>query len=501
MSAMIQSLLGIVIVGIGLPVLLGNLGKELYGVFAVVSVVSTLGTITSAGISGALILHVGGAESRAGANHAILGNLALSIVLGLSVFAGGLLFENTVLQDVFSLAEPLARPNVVLYRYLLLCGVLTTVGQPFVALLDVQQKNHLSNFSQFIYTFAYWSLCTTFATAWHSLEALGYAVFIATMLWFVLVTALAMRFWGRIEVPGNWRVIAGAALSQVRFGSQLFLAQQMVWLYEPFTKILIAHTLGVGNVTLFDIAIRVKNQVWSVFAKIIYPINPLLASLKSKDQLKLLVTDTSRIILLVMVPIGVCFALVATPFYALWLRSVDRDLVMATVVITCGHFLSLVGLPMYHFSVARGFPKHILVVHVGSAVANAAVFLSCYRIVGFAAAPIANAAGTLLSLVYLLSIQKGRFGFVFPDAGKTISHAVLAALGCGIVGVILNNVVRSYILILVLTPCMLAAATLLVYRWQSAFDRSQLKLYLGERGKVADLAQCLLCRKQSDASG
>jgi O-antigen/teichoic acid export membrane protein len=501
MSAVIQSLLGILIVGIGLPVLLTTLGRELYGVFAVVSVVSTLGTITSAGISGALIFHVGGAESRAGANHAILGNLALSIILGLLVFAGGLLFESTILQDVFSLVDPLARSNVILYRYLLVCGVLTTVGQPFVALLDVQQKNHLSNFSQFIYTSAYWSLCTVFAAAWHSLEALAYAVFIATALWFVLVVVLAIRFWGRMEISGNWRSIGKASVSQIRYGSQLFLAQQMVWLYEPFTKVLIANTLGMGSVTTFDIAVRVKNQVWSVFAKMIYPINPLLASLKSNDQLKLLVVDTSRIIFLVMVPISVSFALVTKPFYVLWLGTVDQDLILATVLITCGHFLSLVGLPMYHFSVARGFPKHVLIVHLGSAIVNAGVFLSCYRILGFVAAPIANAAATLLSIVYFLSIQRARFGLVFPEASKTFLQAVAVALGCAVLGVVLKGVVTYDIAAIVLVPSLLAAVTITLYRWQNVFDPLKLTLYLGDHGKLAEIAQRLLCRRRAEASG
>ena len=497
LSAAIQSILGIVVIGIGLPVLLTTLGKELYGVFAVVSVVSTLGTITSPGISGALLFHVGRADSRTDANHAILGNLTLSLVLGLLGLVGGLLFETTVLEDIFSLAEPLARPNVILYRYLLVCGALTTIGQSFVAMMDVQQKNHLSNFSQFIYSIVYWLLCTAFAALWHSLEALAYAVLIATILWFGLVTVLAIRSWGRIEISGTWRVVGGALVSQVRYGSQLFLAHQMTWLYEPFTKILIANTLGVANVATFDIAVRVKNQIWSVFAKMIYPINPLLASLRSEEQAKLIVTDTSRIILLLIVPISVAFGLAARSLYAAWFGAADHDLVLATVLMTCGHFLSLIGLPMYHFSVARGFAKHIIVVHLSNAVLNGVIYLSCYSFLSFAAAPLANAGATVLSLVYLLGVQRNRFGYVIPKSGNTILQTVVVSFICAVLGVLLVKLLKSDLLVLVLVPSVVAAVALLLYRWQDTFDPVQLELYFGNEGKLAGIVRSLLSRKLS----
>ncbi len=493
LSGVAQSVAGIVLIGVGLPVVLGCLGRELYGIFAVISAVSTIGNVASTGLNGALIHYVGFSSTREQANSIILGNVLLSIVVASAVLLAGLVLESEVMVYVLGLPMDAFPEALILYRLLLVSGWALTVGQSFVALLDVQQKNYISNACQFIYSGMYWILLVLASLSWPSLRAMGWAVFFSAWLWLALVIVFALRFWGALAFSRSWNQIPTSMLLQLRYGGQLFFAGQLNWLYEPLTKILTANLFGLDVVALYDIGLRVKTQVWSLFWRLIYPLNPYLASIKSETLVRFVVLDLSRMILLGIGPICVGFVVVAPVALSLWLGDIGTDVVFTSLWLTCGHLVSLVGMPMYHFLIARGGAKYVIVVHSINAVANIVLVLALYRLLGFAAIPVSNALATAGSTVYLLWMQKLRFGTVWLDVIGTLSRGVSAVLLCAGLAFFLSVFLRDEV-VSVLSPIAFLTLAAAFYRLTGTFSIDSVQSYVGADAAVSRCLVRMLCR-------
>ena len=79
----------------------------------------------------------------------------------------------------------------------------------------------------------------------------------------------------------------------------------MGFCYEPLTKILISRYIGLTEVGFFDISLKVKALFWSVPERLLYPILPLLAQIKQKEETRMVVHDVSQKLFLFVVPVGV----------------------------------------------------------------------------------------------------------------------------------------------------------------------------------------------------
>jgi O-antigen/teichoic acid export membrane protein len=486
-SAVFQAAISIGSVGIGLPILLSTLGMRQYGIFSVVSVVSALGTLTSSGLNGALIYYVGVARDRDDANVAILGNLVVSVLAGCTVLCLGLLFEEGILKNLLGVSDFFADQPKLTYRFSMWAGLFLTVGQSFVALLDVQQRNYLSNLLQSIYTVTYWSLCTLFAWLFHSLSHVALASLIAAVAWFLITSWYAIRLWGRLDRFVGWRSLLQSSLSQARYGGQLFLANQMGFFYEPFTKVLVSKFIGVEQVTVFDVALRIKTQVWSLFGRMLYPINPLLARTHDLEEIRLLVTDVSQKLAMIMVPICMIAVAVAKPGIVLWLGNPDPSLPNCAAALTCAHLLGIIGLPMYHFLIAKGYPGKVVIVQLINVAINTAVFFAAIGQIGFTAVPLANGAAAITSLVYLLYLQRHRFDITAMWSKKSLFSLTAVLVGCGSGYLLLASFDPSAVVVLCIYPLIVISTAILVYRLSSLFSESDITRYLGKDSVLSHL--------------
>lgn len=482
-----QSIAGFILVGVGLPIFLASLGNERYGLFAVVSVFSTVGNVASTGLNGALIHYVGFAETRQAANRAIWGNIVIAATVGVSVLLVGWILEVVVLESLVGLTPITALEAILLYRLVLISSVALTVGQSFVALLDIQQKNYVANLLQFLYTVCYWVLLVGAVVIWRSLEAVGWAMVVSAYAWLLAVLGFALKSWGALDFGGITLDLWRSVQNQLRYGGQLFVAGQLGWFYEPLSKILMANGYGVEMVGLFDIALRVKTQIWALFWRLIYPINPYLASHHGGESVKFVVLETSRMILVVIPPVCIALAILLQGGIPLWLNVTSQYLAVSTIVMTGGHLLALVGLPMYHYLIASGGARLIIVVHAINAIGNIVLVLSLGQTLGFYVFPIGNALASILSSVFLLTLQRFGFGTLFPDTSYITTRVSVVMITCIGFGLILTAINKSPYVMVIVYPILIVGTSLILYRALGAFRSEQMRRLLGDTSRVAEV--------------
>ena len=494
LTAAVQVSTSIAMVAVGLPVVLHALGAERYGIFALLTVISTFGTIVTAGLQGALVRFVGAAQERNEANVVVVSNIILSGVIGLTIGLIGILGEDLVLMNLFNLKGSVESGTRILYRMSLISSFLLTSGQTFVGLLDVQQKNYVSNICQVVFTVTYWLFCASAAALWHSLGAIGYAVAASAAVWYVLVVGAAIRNWGRLVFSGAWPSLTRTVKNQALYGGTLLFANQLGFLYEPFTKVLIAHTMGFSEVGVFDIALRVKNQIWSFFARMIYPVSPIMAILHDRERLSFLVADfSSKLVYAVAAP-AVVIGLSIGPGLGLWLGNAETSLVMATATITTAHMFSLVALPMYYFLIVQGFAAKTVVAQTLTVIANFVTFFALLGPLGFFAAPLANSVAALVSTSYVFYLQKVEFGRL-PLRSMSAGVTLLAIVGVGtLLGIAILWLTKGELAEVVLVIGGVSAVFVLLYRYLNVLSSGDLLRYTDSDSAFQRFLVKVLCR-------
>lgn len=465
-----------------IPVFLHRLGPELFGVFSLLQLIGNVNVFVNLGMNTSLLKFISEQGKSQESDYDIVTILLLSVSIIFPLSGVIIAFHHYVLSVLFNIsAVYLNGETVFVFLALLASNVLVILGQPFTAILDAQQKIYITNLCQFIYNFLYWALILSFVFAFNAFGYVGLAILISSVVWFLLVVVFAMRSWGKLSLKGYGVNARRVLRKHLTFGLKLYTSNLLNFLYEPFTKLLITHLIGIVFVGYFDIAIRIKSQIFSLIQKIFYPVFPLLSQMKIKNEINRLVQDLQQKTLILMVPLALITCLIFPDLIRLWLGP-GKELVGrgAAIILSGTLIFSIPIIPVYLYFMSSDNVGKTILLQFFNVFSNLLFIILFYRFMGFYTILFGNPFALIVSFLITIYYQKKIFGKVFFLTSAEIKSfmlytffLVLLALG---ISFIQEGLVRS----IVSPAVVLAWAVILGFRLQ-LIGRTDLVRYFGEK--------------------
>lgn len=404
LSGIIQLLITAVLTFLCVPVLISKLGLELYGVFAVLSVVSNLSTLADLGMDRALIVYLSNQGKSRESNYDIFIALFIKGILLIFLLSFLIGFEEYILLGLLNIPIEYYNVSISFYRCILISNVFMILGMSFASILDALQKVYLNSFSRFIYSVIYWLGILLTTLSGNGLFQIGLISILASSIWFIITVFLAFNYWGSFNIQGIYGNIKRVFYKQILYSSKIFFASILNLFFEPLSKILISNFIGLNAVALFDVALRIRGQIASLFSKAIYPLGPYIANSTNSSYLYGLIVDITKKIHLIVIPFSIIFIFVIQILLFLWIGDSTLKELTVFVSILCGSFLLFVPptYPIYQYLYTKSLAGKTVWIQFVNVFVNVLVFLSFYPFCGLYTILYSNAIAYFCS--FMLSV-------------------------------------------------------------------------------------------------
>jgi len=495
LSGVLQSLINLVLVFAVIPVFIKMLGTEEYGVFSLIMVVGNLNVFTNLGLTRALVKFLAEQGKVQESHYDIVVTFLLTVCILLPITLAAAYFNKFILLNILKIPITFFDDARIFYLFLLGANFLIISGQVSKAILDSGQRIVTTNMLQIIYNFIYRGLILLVLLLGYHLPQVGMASFVAAFIWFISITYKSLRYWGKFSLIGISNNYKRIARKQLAYGSKIYAGGLIGFFYEPFSKILISHFIGIEEVGFFDIALRIKNQLWGIIAKVFYPLYPLISSIKDKKKVRLLVHDLEQKTFFFVVPLITIVIFATFPFVHLWIgQNVKIISISIILIVSAFMFGSITVLPNYQFLIAKGHADKAIVIQASNVFVNVLLFYTTIKWLGYYAAVIGNVSAILSSFILSLYFQKKYLNsFIFDNWKQITKLSILAVINICL-GYIINLILISNWEKIIFIPFMLIISSLLLFRWLRLFNEKDILLYTGKSKKMYYIGTKILCK-------
>jgi O-antigen/teichoic acid export membrane protein len=494
-SGAVQFILSSALLVITIPIFIRMMGAEGYGIFSLLSVFGNLSVLSTLGLNTSLIKHLAEQGRREESDYDIVVSFLLLAFLNSAVLGAGFLFSTEILHKVLNVPPNLIESVRPLYYLLLISNALLVLGQVFSATLDALEKIYITNFVQLVYSTLYWALMLGALLIRPNYGSLGWAAFLSALTWFCIIAYLALRTWGYPTLRGLKREFKRILKKHLGYGMQVYLSGLVGFFYEPLTKLLLSHFIGVAEVGFFDIALRIRNQVWGLVGKMFYPLFPLLAKIADRNKLGFLVHDIEQKTFLVIIPLATMVVFTATPIVHVWIGHNVTPISLTVILVLSAYLLfSTTVLPNYQYLMLKGHASKTIVLQSINATVNAFVFLVTYRHFGYYAAVAGGVVAIISSFVLSLYYQNKFLNSMIFDSIDELRKAVLLLVACFAAGFAAHAIISSQWVRIMMVPVTIVVTSVVMYRFFNVFSQEDIQRYAGANNMMAAWATKVLLR-------
>ena len=408
--SVIQLLLTTILTFIGVPIFIGKLGMELYGIWALVSVVGNLNVLTNLGLNNALIVFIArqGKSKESDQDIVVTQILVIGIIAVFTSLA--LFFNEFIIISILSVPAEYAAESTILLNFLILSNGILLFGQTFTSIIDASQKMYITNSLQFVYSFIYWVSQIVVLSFGGGLYEVGLTAFLAALIWFLIVFIVTKRMWGAYNLDGigiNFLIIAK---KQLAYGSKMYISGLTGFLFEPLSKILLSKYIGVNSVAFFEIGLKIKAVVNGLLTKALSPLFPFIAKANDNSNLHEKLNDLSLKIKLLAIPISLAIIFMMKIMLKLWLGDDNLDEIYVFVVTMSVSMILLSPsvLPIYHYLSSKNMAEKTIWIQLSGVCVNLIVFFSTYKIIGLYAILVSNTLAIITSNL-LCTYYRGKY--------------------------------------------------------------------------------------------
>lgn len=493
-SGLTQVIFSSILSFISIPIFIKTLGIEAYGIFAIVSTVGSLNVFSDLGLNKSLIKFISEQGNVPESHIDIIVTLTILFVILLPLTILAIIFDDVILIHLLNIPSTLMNDAKWLYLFLLISNSIVLIGQTFVAVIDARQKIYLTNFIQFLYNIIYWSLILLVLLLGYSLKAVGLMTLLATFLWFVVISITALRVWGKLQIKGIKNNFLRVAKKQLSYGIKIYSAGLVGFFYEPLTKILVANFVGISEAGFFEIALKIKNLLWGVIAKFLYPLFPLLSQLSDKGRIRFVVHNIEQKIFFFITPIIVMVIFCSKSFITLWIGH-HIEVISFSVIFVTSIFLigSITVWPIYQFLIAKNHASKTIVIQIVNVFLNVTVFFASYTWLEYYAIIVGFVAAIISSFAICLYYQKKYLNSLIFDSFAQLLKVIALFCICCSVGYFLNKFLNSDWLIILIIPLTVGITAIIMYRLLGLFCKEDLYKYTGSDNTFAKLCSKILC--------
>ena len=484
-SGGLQIILNSILILITIPVFISRLGLTLYSIFSLLLLIGNLNVFLNLGLNSSLVKYLAEQGKSIQSNYDIAANFIFlsSIVFPLTII--GIYFNDFILINIFNIDEQLITPDVTsLFNLLFISNSIILIGQIFSAVLDSQQKVYLSNFVQIIYNFIFWGLILFCLLLGTNLYIIGISILFATLVWGLLLFYLFIKEWGSIKLKGINNNFIPALQKQFSYGSKLYISGSISFFYEPFTKILISHFIGLNDVAFFDIALKVRNQIWNLIGKLFYPIFPLIAKLSDKNTIRNLIHDIEQKAAFLIIPILVSVIFVTEPFIKIWIGDNTEKISTTTIYIVSAFLIGSLVIPNYQYLMAKGHPGKTIIIQSTNVFVNSFLFFIALPSLGYYSAVLSNVGAIISSFILCLYYQKKYLDSLIFDSLEQLFKFLIIVIVNVFWGFLVYYLVENIIVKIVLIPFTLIILSVIIYRHLRIFTSESIFKYSGQESLI-----------------
>lgn len=492
LSGIIQLIITAILTFVSVPVLISKLGLDLYGVFAVLSVISNLSTLADLGMDRALIVYLSKQGKVQESNYDIWVALCIKFFLLIVILALGFIFEHFVLFDIFAIPENYHHDSIIFYRLILLSNFFMILGMSFASILDALQKVYINSLYRLLYSILYWGGIVVFVLWGYGLKEIGLISVLSALIWFIFTVIAAIKFWGKISITGLYNNFNRILKKQLSYSSKIFSASLLSLLFEPLSKVLISNFVGLSCVALFDIALRIRGQIASLFSKAIYPLGPYIANTSDFSYLQSLIINVTKLIHLLVIPFALVLAFTSKALIYIWLGPENSADLSLFVSILCGSFLLLVPptYPIYQYLYTKLLAGKTVYIQLVNVFVNGISFLLLYKFLGMYTILISNVLAYVFSYVLSMIYLKSYIGNI--NRGHFYRSIILSIAGMIMICMLILKLVPFSLWDLLIYPVTLLIVYICFIRYFSLVKLAEIQNYFRPYPKVVKCLSLIL---------
>jgi O-antigen/teichoic acid export membrane protein len=496
LSGGLQIIVGALLTLATVPIFIHKMGAELYGVFSLITVVSTLGVFTNLGFNYSLIKYIAEQGKTIESNYDIITAFVILLCVLIPSVACAIYFNDFVLRNILHITSVHINDDTRgLFNFFIISILFVVLGQVPSAMLDSQQKVYVSNVAQVIYNLlskASILLIVSFST---TLKWVGVAYFLSTLLWFSILVVSALHTWQSFAVQNYIANFPRVAKKHFAYGSKIYMTGIMGFFYEPITKILISRYVGLTEVGFFDISLKVKGLLWSVPGALLYPILPLLAQIKRKEEIRNVVHDVSQKLFYFVVPLGVTMIFLTKPIIFLWIGSNVEIIALSTILVVVGYLIVLPVLPIYQFLTVKNYPGKTTLIQASNAVITFVLFFLLVPSFGYLGAVIAYTTAVVVSFGFCLFFQYKYLDSLIFDSLSQIMKLVGITVVLGSIDLIINSAIDNLPRKILFIALANVFFSIVMFRILRVFVEGDIDRYVGPKIGVKRILSRILIRR------
>lgn len=461
-----QALVSAVVTFVSIPVIIHALGQEDYGIFCLVSIIGSLNSFSNLGISSALTKYISSQGKSIESHYDIwVGFFTITLVGTLLAFAVIVLRDIIILQVLSIPAIYLSKASWLLL-FMTISNLVLLIGQIFTAALDGLSRIYLTSFAQMIYTVVYWGGIAVLAAVGYGIEYVGIPALSAAIIWLITVLLFFSRSWGRLQYHGIMGAFPRIFKKQLSYSLKLYTSGLIGFFYEPLTKIVISHYVGISETGYYDLALKVKGQLAGIWGRILAPLYPYYAKNCGNASQSRVNKCVQECLLLILLPAAIAFAFIAFPLTQVWLDLQIPMVAFGIAGLTVAYFLfSVPAIPPYHYMGACGHPEVLIYAQVVNVLLNLVLLVVLLPVWGFYAIILGNVGAIFGSFILILFFQAKTLKVLpFNSVRRALSLALLGAICIGL-AFFINNLVQGPLLKVLLLPvCIILIAVIMLVK-------------------------------------
>lgn len=433
LSGVFQLVITALLTFFSIPVFINKLGTELYGVFALVSVIGNLSIFTNLGLDVSLTKFIAEQGKNVESDKDILVSLGLSfsIIIPMSIIA--FFLRSFLLTSLLHIPAVYYDQAEELLCFLLPANAILLVGQTFIAVFNGMQRIFLSNIIQLIYSCIYWGGIIVVVIMGYQLAAVGMIIFIAAITWFIINICIFLHYWGgiswQIYKTNLWRNVR----KQIKYGTKIYTSGIVAFFNEPLFKILISNYFGINAVAYFEIALKIRGQVTGLFNKLTQPLFPYISKQSDTSFIANLVKETTNKIFWLVLPFCSMLLICCHCVIKLWIGSdVNNYALFVNGIVVPYLLFSPLTLPIYYYLLGKNHPEKTIIIQFSSVVVNIISFYALYHFIGIYTIILSNVlsyfASYLLGIYYQKIFLQIKYKVEWNDIFKLLKLCILYAI-------------------------------------------------------------------------
>lgn len=404
-SGLLQHIVLACVTFVAIPIILKHFGPLQYGYFAQATVLTSINSLANLGLGQALTRFVASSEDKADRMEEFMVTFFVLLLVVLILLFSKLPVIGFLQNILFgeSNSKSLELLNCVYYSTCILI-----LGQSLKGLIDGCGFMYITNYIEMIYRIIYWISIILSVQYFGTLSSIGYAILFSTIIWFFGLVLMSSRDFTRVGYGFVKLRFAQKLKRQLLFGSSIYLSGIFSFGFEPLMRVIIANRYGLELAGIYDIALKIKDQIWGALRKLLLPLYPHFSGLYITDGINQLISieKTLNVIIgmLSIVVLGVFPSLIP-----LWLPQLDQSSIIFIVYITLNYLLLSGSVIPYYLFLMTSKPG--LLVYVQILMSSIATLLLIYSPVEDPKSAVIFAVFITLaaSFLYFILLRLGSF--------------------------------------------------------------------------------------------